>query len=319
MNLSVKEKEKYVLKLREEGKTYRDIAHELLISPREISKILKKANGEMEEKERKKIVLSNTAKALQLYKKGKSPTEVAIKLDLSPQEAQSLYLNYLSLNNLHHFIEIFKQFDNNSLQDIIILYHFMKKEGIGKKEIAEAIKMSNDLPIMKEEYHDISDQLKDLRKQRDFYLLDNKLFISKNCELNNEYNFLLSKVESESRILELTDNELNKKRELLDTITNSEDYTTLKNRIEEQVNDFLNQKKDFFKLTIMTILKIMKEDPEKEIVINNILNSNENPDSEFYLISYEEKIAQIAADTLQNFVLEINTNNILVHGIMKLY
>jgi transcriptional regulator len=57
MNLSVKEKEKYVLKLREEGKTYRDIAHELRMSPREISNILKKANGETEEKERKKIVL----------------------------------------------------------------------------------------------------------------------------------------------------------------------------------------------------------------------------------------------------------------------
>ena len=82
MDISIKEKEKYVLKLREEGKTYREIAHELLMSPREISKILKKANGEMEEKERKKIVLSNTSKALQLFKKGKSPTEVAIKLDL---------------------------------------------------------------------------------------------------------------------------------------------------------------------------------------------------------------------------------------------
>jgi DNA-directed RNA polymerase specialized sigma subunit len=53
MNLSIKEKEKYVLKLREEGKSYRDIAHQLPISPREISKILKKANGELEEKERK--------------------------------------------------------------------------------------------------------------------------------------------------------------------------------------------------------------------------------------------------------------------------
>ncbi|MGE5633710.1 MAG: hypothetical protein ACM3VV_00620 [Deltaproteobacteria bacterium] len=53
MNLSVKEKEKYVLKLHEEGKTYRDIAHELRMSPREISNILKKANGETEEKERK--------------------------------------------------------------------------------------------------------------------------------------------------------------------------------------------------------------------------------------------------------------------------
>ena len=88
MDLPIKEKEKYVLKLREEGKTYRDIAHELRMSPREISKILKKANGEKDEKERKKIILSNTARALQLFKRGKSPTEVAIKLDLSPQEAQ---------------------------------------------------------------------------------------------------------------------------------------------------------------------------------------------------------------------------------------
>ena len=311
MDLSVKEKEKYVLKLREEGKTYRDIAHELLISPREISKILKKANGEMEEKERKKIVLSNTAKALQLYKKGKSPIEVAIKLDLSPQEAQSLYLNYLSLNNLHHFTETFKQFDNDSLQDIINLYHLMKQEGIGKKEIVETSKMINDLRKIKEEYYDISDQLSDLQKQRDFYLSDNRLLINKNFEMNNESNSLLSKLESDKSILQVTENELNKKRDLLDTIKNSEDYATLKKQIGEQINDFLNQKNEFFKLAVMTILKIMKEDPEKEMVINNIINSNENPDSEFYLISYEEKIAQIAADTLQNFALEINTNNIL--------
>ena len=95
------------------------------ISPREISKILKKANGEMEEKERKKIVLSNTAKALQLYKKGRSPIEVAIKTRISILRKLNLYIcNYLSLNNLHHFIETFKQFDNDSLQDIIIIISF---------------------------------------------------------------------------------------------------------------------------------------------------------------------------------------------------
>ena len=44
----------------------------------------------------------------------------------------------------------------------------MKKEGIGKKEIAEAIKMSNDLPIIKEEYHDISDQLKIFESRETF-------------------------------------------------------------------------------------------------------------------------------------------------------
>ena len=168
MDLTVKEKEKYVLKLREEGKTYRDIAHELLISPREISRILKKANGENEEKARKKIVLSNTAKALQLFKRGKSPTEVVIKLDLSPQEAHSLYLNYLSLNNLHHFVETFKEFDNESLRDFIDYYNFMKENRISKKEIVEAIKMSNDFPKIKEEYHDIFDQLPDFESRGTF-------------------------------------------------------------------------------------------------------------------------------------------------------
>ena len=144
MDLTVKEKEKYVLKLREEGKTYRDIAHELRMSPREISRILKKANGELEEKERKKIVLSKTAQALKLYKKEKSPTDVAIKLDLSTQEANSLYIDYLSLNNLHHFVERFKEFNKDSLQVLIDDYDFMKENGINKEEIVEAIKKRND-------------------------------------------------------------------------------------------------------------------------------------------------------------------------------
>ena len=212
MDLTVKEKEKYVLKLRDEHKTYRDIAHELRMSPREISKILKKANGEIEEKERKKIVLSNTARALQLFKRGKSPTEVAIKLDLSPQEANSLYLNYLSLNNLHHFVETFKEFNNDSLQDFIDYYDFMKENGITKEETIQAIKISNDYLKIKEEYHDISDQLPDLQRQRNFYLLDNKILICKNCELKNEHNSLVTKIKSQNRMLELTENELNKKR-----------------------------------------------------------------------------------------------------------
>jgi hypothetical protein len=255
--------------------------------------------------------LSNTAKALQLFKRGKSPTEVAIKLDLNPEEAQSLYVKYLSLNNLHHLVEIFKEFDKSSLQDIIDYYYFMKENGIGKEEIVEAIKISNNYPKIKQEYHDISDQLKDLRKERDFYISDDKLLVRKNCELNNEYNSLVSRIESANRMLQLIENELNKKRDLLESIKNSEDYTNLKNQIEGEINDFLSQKKEFFKLAVMTIVNIMKEDPEKEILINNILYPNQNPESGFYFIAYEEKIAQIAADTLSDIALEINKHNIL--------
>lgn len=171
--------------------------------------------------------------------------------------------------------------------------------------------MNNELTKIKEEYHNISNELKDLQKERDFYLSDNELLISKNCELNNEYNSLLSKIEAQNEMLELTENKLNKKRELLETRENSNEYVTLRNQIEEQVNEFLNQKKEFFKLAIITILNIMKQDPEKQTLINNILNPNEKLNFGLYRISYEEKIADIALDILHNVALEINTNNIL--------
>ena len=310
--LSVKQKEKHVIELRKQGKTYREIAHELLISPREISRILKKATGEIEEKERKKIVLSKTAQALRLYKKGKSPTDVAIKLDLSPQETNSLYHNFLYLNNLHHFVETFKEFNkNDSLQDLFDYYDFMKENGITKEEIVEAIKQSNDYPKIKEEYDVINDQLPELKRQRDFYISDNKFLISKNWELNNQNNSLVSKNESAKRMLQSMEDEINKKRDLLGSIENSEDYPILKSKIEEQLNGFLNQKKEFFKLAAMRILDIIKRDPKKDILISNIINSNGDHDSQYYFVSYEDKIAAIAADTLTENALEINTNNIL--------
>lgn len=79
------------------------------------------------------------------------------------------------MNNIHHFVETFKQLNNESLQDFINYYYFMKEKGIGKEEIIEAIKMNNKFPKIKEEYQDISENLIDLQKQRDFYLSDNKL------------------------------------------------------------------------------------------------------------------------------------------------
>ena len=309
--LSVKEREKYVIELRKQGKNYKTICKEAKISPRDVKKILDKAAGEIGAKERKKIVLSKTAQTLQLYKKGKSPTDVAIKLDLSPQEANSLYTDYLSLNKLHHFVERFKEFNKNSLQDLIEYYDYMKENEITKEEIVEAIKISNDYPKIKEEHHNISEELKDLKKQSEFYFSDNKLLSRKNHELNNAHNSLVLKIESEKRMLQLLRNDINKNREMLENIKNSEDYAILKNKIEEQLKDFLNQKKGLFKLAARKILNIIKQDPTKDILISIIINSNGNLDSQSFLDSYEEKVAEIAADTIFDFALEINKKNIL--------
>ncbi len=151
----------------------------------------------------------------------------------------------------------------------------------------------------------------ELKRQREFYISDNKLLISKNWELNNENNSLVTKNESAKRMSYSMENEVNKIRDLLGSIENSGDYAILKNIIKEHLDDFLNQKKEFFKLAAMRILDIIKRDPKKDILISNIINSNGDHDSQCYFDSYEEKIAEIAADTLTENALETNTNNIL--------
>ena len=88
--------------------------------------------------------MSKTTQVLQLFKCGKSLIDVVIKLDLSLQEVQPLYQDYLNLNRLHFLVETFKEFDKDLLWDCIEHYLFMKEEGIGKKEIVEVIKKSND-------------------------------------------------------------------------------------------------------------------------------------------------------------------------------
>ena len=309
--LSDKEREKYVIELRKQGCNYKTICKEAKISPRDVKKILDKAAGEIGAKERKKIVLSKSAQTLQLYKKGKGPIDVAMKLDLSPQEANSLYIDYLTLNNRHHFVERFKELDKDSLQDLIDIYDYMKENGITKEEIVEAIKISNNYPKIKEEYHNISEELKESKRQNEFYVSDNKILSLNHCKLVNEHNSLVLKIESEKRMLQLLRSNINKNREMLENIKNSEDYAILKNKIEEQLKDFLNQKKGLFKLAARKILNIIKQDPTKDILISIIINSNGNLDSQSFLDSYEEKVAKIAADTIFDFALEINKKNIL--------
>ena len=83
----MKEKEKLVIKLAEEGKTIRDIAKEIHISLKDIGKIINKVTGdesqvEGEKKEKEKRSLSLYAKAFKMFKDKNPLADIAIELDV---------------------------------------------------------------------------------------------------------------------------------------------------------------------------------------------------------------------------------------------
>ena len=105
MVLTRSEKEKAVIELYRQGKTYRQIAELLHVSFGDISFIIRRETGEAEEQER--IRMSKASQALQLFEQAKTPVQVAIKLDIETQEVERLYKEYWKLNGLLQLNEIY--------------------------------------------------------------------------------------------------------------------------------------------------------------------------------------------------------------------
>ncbi|PWU80096.1 MAG: hypothetical protein DLM72_13855 [Candidatus Nitrosopolaris wilkensis] len=103
MALTRSEKEKLVLELYRQGKTIREIAKIVHMSSGDISSIIRRETGEDEEQNR--IRMSKASQALNLFEKGNTPVQVAIKLDIETGEVDRLYMEYGKLKGLNiHFL-----------------------------------------------------------------------------------------------------------------------------------------------------------------------------------------------------------------------
>ena len=204
-----------------------------------------------------------------MFTKGKGPLHVATTLGIGAPEARKVYTDYLDLKGCHHLVEILQQFDRNTIRNFAKSY-MTKDNEIDEQKIIEAIKISSSLPKIKEEYNNISSQIKNissqlrnLRDQRNYYYSQNNMLINKNLMLQD-------------------------------------DLSVIRNKIKEYITELLKQKDRYIRLSIITILKIIKEDPEKGILINN---NN--------LRSSDQKISEMVAkfyDTISETIVDSITN-----------
>ncbi len=166
MILGKKEKEKFVIKLANEGKTTREIAKEVHISLRYIGQILNKATGDDEdEKEQRLESKSDYARAFQMFQDGRPLTEVAIELDIETPTVLCYYEDYLKLVNMGRLVAIYNDVKDD-LPLFLQLYRRIKKEGLGKKQIVELLKFPNRLLDMKKKVNLYTDHIWDLHSKK---------------------------------------------------------------------------------------------------------------------------------------------------------
>src|SRR5215218_8237881 len=160
--LTRQERERLVVDLYyNQGKTYREIAKEARISPRDIGVILnkviegKKTEGSKEEDDNSNSKnhnqeneqrLSLSAQAYKLFSDRKTPLEVAIALNLGESEATKFYKEYWKLNQLHNLSMVYEEVKGD-ITPFLKLYRLSKSKGMSVKQVVDALAIANnDLP-----------------------------------------------------------------------------------------------------------------------------------------------------------------------------
>jgi hypothetical protein len=124
MVLTRNQKKELVIKLYEEGKTTREIAKEVKISPRDIGIITREYNKEPEPDPPK----SSRAKAIQLFSEGKDQVYVMKNLDLNYDEVKQYFSEYLSLTKTDSFIMFSEKYERFQALFIRIVERMKRSE-----------------------------------------------------------------------------------------------------------------------------------------------------------------------------------------------
>jgi hypothetical protein len=288
--LTRQERERLVLDLYNQGKTYREIAKEARISPRDIGVILnkvikeKKAEGSKEEQDninskslnQELQHLSLAAQAYKLFSDRKTPLEVAITLNLRESEATKFYKEYWKLKQLHNLTLIYEE-TKGDIEPFLKLYRLSKAKGMSVKQVVNLLTIANnDLPAIEERFKRLRNDIGILqfRKhtlERNLYQLNNQI-VSTTKLLNS---FRLSCGRERREIENLCNEKVRLKALVTGFKRNNDEYLDkIKQAAEEKVKDVLTNGKILLKFATFSVIESLRSNPELYNFISYSISNN---------------------------------------------
>ena len=297
--LTRQERERLVIELYNQGKTYRQISKEARISPRDIGIILNKAveekntEGSKEEnnndadknKEEEQQSLSLSTQAYKLFSEGKAPLEVSITLNLRESEATKFCREYWKLKQLHNLNTVYEELGDEGTGDFLRLYKLAKAKGVGVRQVIHLLKIANNnLPEIEWRYERLKNDVSMLQSQK--HTCTRKLY-----QLNNQtattsrvLSSLRISCERESKEIESLYNEKTRLEAVVSKYkNNNKEYLNIKEVTEDKVKSVLTNGKMLLKFATLSVIESLRMNSE---LYNFVIYDNSNNDTISYGPNY---------------------------------
>jgi hypothetical protein len=276
--LTRQERERLVIVLYNQGKTYREISKAARISPRDIGVILNKAIEEKAEgsKEEQDIInsknhnqeneqrLSISAQAYKLFSDRKTPLEVAIALNLRESEATKFYKDYWKLKQRHNLTLIYEELKGD-IEYFLKLQKLSKAKGMSVKQVVNLLQIANnDLPAVEKQFKRLRNDISMLQFQK---RIDERSLDQLNNKIAATTKLLTSYRVSSIRERREIENLYNEKTRLEAIVaqfkSNNEEYLDkIKQATEEKVKEVLTNDKLILKFATFSVIESLRTDPE---------------------------------------------------------
>jgi hypothetical protein len=322
--LTRQERERLVLELYNQGKTYREISKEARISPRDIGAILNKVIEEKAEEEGIKQQdninsknhnqeheqrLSLSSQTYKLFSDRKTPLQVAIALNLRESEATKFYKEFWRLKQLHNLNMVYEEVEGD-IEPFLKLHRLSKAAGMSAQHVINLLELANtDLPSIEKRFKRLRNDVNMLqfRKhtlERDLYQLNNLITTTTNILRSLRISFIRERRE--------IGNLQNEKARLEDIVAhfknNNEEYNKIKQATEEKVKSVLKDGKILLKLATLSVIESLRMNSE---LYNFLIYDNSNnttisygPNYPSLMLSGRQQHQQYFNDSYTALILE---------------
>ena len=240
-----------------QDKTYRQIAKEAKICPRDIKTILDKKEKEVELSKSTSI----SSQAFNLFLQGKTPIQVAITSNLKEQEVHEFYRQYLSLQQLHELYQVYEKI-KDGVGPFVELYRLIEASGMDLKHVKRLLEVANgELPRVQEMYENLLSDVMNLNQKKrnaeaDILKLTDHIIYLRNTSIYQRLE--CEKLESEKSRLYLKKIRLESAIKDLQT---SQEYTKIEMIVKQQVNKIIRDDKQLLKFAFEAIIESLLNNP----------------------------------------------------------
>ncbi|HEY7078394.1 MAG TPA: hypothetical protein VH500_01755 [Nitrososphaeraceae archaeon] len=202
-----------------------------------------------------------------MFSEGKSPTDVAIALDMREHEVTQLYKESWTLKQLYDLNSIYLQ-TKGELGSFVKLYNLSKAAGLNAEHVIRILRLADndDLSSLEGRYHSLRSEVKSLEAKKDSLIRIIQDYDNQLTSLGKSFDSYCRLCQEEEHKL----TNLQRKRLQAEVLAshfenNDEGYVKIRNVVEDKVYSTLSNAALLLKFAVSAVIHSIRNNPEQYI------------------------------------------------------